>query len=222
MQRASQPRRAPPPLVIGVLGGIASGKSSVARLLAGSDGVLIDADRVAREVLQTEEVRALLAQAFGPTLFTVKGTIDRELLAKRVFASEADRKRLEAFTHPRIRARIRALLEEARARRAPRVVLDVPLLLENEAQHGLAAECHELVFVDSPLAARDARAATSRAWASGEVARREAAQLSLEQKRQRANYVIDNSKSAGELEAEVARFREKLALRWPVRKPDPN
>jgi dephospho-CoA kinase len=222
MEHAPSPRRPPPPLVIGVVGGIASGKSLVARLLAGPEGFRIDADQVAREVLDSAEVRELVRAAFGPAVFGPTGTLERERLAARVFASDADRKQLEAFTHPRIRARIRALLEDARARRVPRVVLDVPLLLENEAQHGLAAECHELVFVDSPLAARDARAVASRAWASGEVARREAAQLSLDQKRKRANHVIDNSKSPGELEADVAQLSQTLALRWRSGAPDPH
>ena len=221
MEHAPSTARPPPPLVIGVLGGIASGKSRVAQLLAGPDGLAIDADRMARELLDSAELHPLLLEAFGASVFDPAGKLDRARLAVRVFASDAERKQLESFTHPRIRARIRALLEDARARRVPRVVLDVPLLLENEAQHGLAAECHELVFIDSPPAVRDARAVASRAWASGEVARRESRQLPLEHKRKRAQNVIDNSKSEAELEAEVARLSQALALRWKNAAPDP-
>ena len=181
-----------PPLVIGVLGGIASGKSWVARRLVGPGGVLIDADTIAREVIDSPLVRTELKAAFGPAIETPTGELDRDALARRIFSDPAAKERLESFTHPLIRARIRARLEDARAARVPRVVLDVPLLLENEASHGLTAQCHELVFVDSDPAERDARAVASRGWKPGEVARREASQLPLEAKRARAGHVIAN------------------------------
>jgi dephospho-CoA kinase len=196
--------------VIGVLGGIASGKSWVARALTGADGLLIDADAIAREVLESAEVRAELEAAFGPGILRPDGGPDRDELARRVFSLPAERARLEAFTHPRIRARIRALLDGARARRVPRVVLDVPLLLENEAAHGLAEECHELLFVDSDPLTRERRAAASRGWEPGEVARREAQQLPLEEKRARAHFVIRNRGTLDELEAEVLRYLAHL------------
>jgi len=202
-----------PPFVIGVLGGIASGKSWVAARLAGPDGVLIDADAIAREVLESPEVRADLAAAFGPGILLPSGLPDREELARRIFRSPAERARLESFTHPRIRARIRALLDGARARRVPRVVLDVPLLLENEAAHGLCEECHELLFVDSDPPARARRAAQARGWDPGEVARREAQQLPLEEKRARAHFVIGNRGSLEELEAQVLDYLAQVPRR---------
>ncbi len=207
------PAPAPPPFVIGVLGGIASGKSWVAARLAGADGVLIDADAIAREVLESEEVRAELQRAFGPSILRPDGLPDREALARRVFALPAERARLESFTHPRIRARIRGLLEGARARRVPRVVLDVPLLLENQAANGLPEECHELLFVDSDAQARARRAAASRGWEPEEVARREAQQLPLEDKRARAHFVIRNRGTLEELETEVLRYLAHLEPR---------
>jgi len=207
------PPQAAPPYVIGVLGGIASGKSWVAAHLAGKQGVLIDADAIAREVLESPEVRAELRAAFGAGVLRPDGLPDREALARVVFDSPAERARLEGFTHPRIRARIRALLDGARARRVPRVVLDVPLLLENEAAHGLTGECHELLFVDSEPLARARRAAASRGWDPGEVARREAQQLPLEEKRARAHFVIRNHGSLEELQSEFDRYLAQLDLR---------
>lgn len=204
-----------PPFVIGLLGGIASGKSWVARELAGPEGVLIDADAIAREVLESEEVRAELQAAFGTGILGSDGRPDRGELARRVFSNPAERARLEAFTHPRIRARIRALLDGARARRVPRVVLDVPLLLENEAAHGLVGECHELLFVDSDPLVRERRAAASRGWASGEVARREAQQLPLEEKRARAHFVIRNRGSLDELASQVRSYLARIDARAP-------
>jgi len=202
-----------PPTVIGVLGGIASGKSHAAGRVAGPDGVLIDADALAREVLESPEVAPELVQAFGPGILRADGQPDREALARLVFSDPRQRARLESFTHPRIRARIRALLEGARARRVPRVVLDVPLLLENEAAHGLTGECHELLFVDSDPLARARRAAASRGWDPGEVARRESLQLPLEEKRARAHFVIGNRGTLDEFESEVLRYLAHLAQR---------
>jgi dephospho-CoA kinase len=176
-------------------------------MLAAPDGVVIDADRIAREVLDSHEIRAELRRAFGPDVFTRDGSPDREALSKRVFASARDKERLESFTHPAIRARIRAAMDEARSRRAPRIVLDVPLLLENESRHGLVELCDVLVFVESPASEREARARAARAWPEGEVARREAAQLALTDKRARADYIIENRTSLADLERAVARVR---------------
>lgn len=189
--------------MIGVLGGIASGKSAVARLIAGPEGVVLDADQVAREVLELEESVAWLAARFGPETVRPDGRPDREALAARVFSSPADRRALESRIHPLIRERLRARLDEAIARGVPRVVLDVPLLLENEAEHGLAAECDELVFVEADAARRDARAVAARGWPPGEVARREAAQRPLALKRARADHLIENDGSLADLERAV-------------------
>lgn len=193
------------PRVYGVLGGIASGKSHVARLLAGTDGVLIDADRVAREVLASDEVRAELVRAFGPASLAADGSPDREWLAQRVFTSPDERARLEALTHPRIRDRIRTALESATARGVERIVLDVPLLVENEAQHGLLSRCDELWFVDAGLESRDARARATRGWKAGEVERRERTQRPLAEKRALAHVILTNEGSLAELETAVSR-----------------
>lgn len=189
---------APPPLVIGVLGGIASGKSWVARRLCRQGDECIDADQIAREVLESAPAREWLLAQLGAQALNPDGSPNREWLAKRIFQDPAAKERLESFTHPRVRDRIRARLEDAIARRAARVVLDVPLLLENEAAQGLTGWCHELVFVDSDPATRDRRAVETRGWKSGEVARREAQQLPLELKRARASTVIANF---GDMEA---------------------
>jgi dephospho-CoA kinase len=190
--------------VIGVLGGIASGKSAVGALLAGPEGAVIDADAIARTVLDSAEARAEAARKFGRSVLLPDGAIDREALGRVVFASPAARAELESFTHPRIRAKIRDELEAARARGVPRIVLDVPLLLENDAQHGLRAECDVLVFVESDEPIRDARAVASRGWASGEVARRERVQLPLAHKRAASDHVVVNNGTRAELEATVA------------------
>jgi len=199
------------PVVVGVLGGIASGKSQVARLLAGPAGVVIDADQIARQVLESPAVRFDLLTTFGGRVFGPDGRPDREVLARTVFASPEARAKLEGFTHPAIRARIRLDLQAARKAGVPLIVLDVPLLLENESGHGLAAECDEIVFVDARDDLREARALASRGWRPGEVARREATQMPLALKRARAGRVVENHGSVAELAESVQRLALELA-----------
>ncbi|MBL8858950.1 MAG: dephospho-CoA kinase [Planctomycetes bacterium] len=190
--------------VYGILGGIASGKSAVARLLAGKRGVVIDADRIAGELLETTDLQREIAAAFGPGVMQRDGRVDREALGRLVFGSSEARELLESFTHPRIRAKIAAALAAARERAVERIVLDVPLLLENDAQHHLRDECDVLVFVDTAAAERDARAVIARGWKPGEVARREQVQLAPDEKRAAADHIIQNNGTTAELEAAVA------------------
>lgn len=196
-------------MVLGVLGGIASGKSAVAALLAGGRGVVLDADRYAREALDSPDVLERLREAFGPSALGPDGHADRIFLAQRVFTDAEARRRLEGWIHPLVRERILSGLAAARERGAERVVLDVPLLLENDAEHGLARLCDHLVFVEASEATRAGRA-TSRGWAEGEVARREAAQMPLEDKRRRAAYVIHNDGTPDETKIQVDRLLRGL------------
>jgi dephospho-CoA kinase len=184
----------------------------VARLLAGPDGVVIEADRIAREVLESAAVRFELLAAFGGRVFDSDGHPDRGALARVAFASGEARAKLEGFTHPAIRARIRADLQAARKAGVQVIVLDVPLLLENESGHGLAAECDEIVFVDSREDLREARALASRGWRPGEVVRREAVQMPLAAKRARAGRVVENHGTLAELDEAVRRLAAELAL----------
>ena len=193
------PATPPGTTVLGVLGGIASGKSAVARLLAGEGGRVVSADRFAQEALDTPEVQERLVAEFGSGVVDAAGRTDREALARRVFADAAARERLEGWIHPLVRERILADLADARSKGVARVVLDVPLLLENDEQHGLARLCDYLVFVDTSPAERDRRATLHRDWQSGEVERRESAQLPIEHKRRRAHYRVSNDGTLEEL-----------------------
>lgn len=198
------------PVVLGVLGGIASGKSAVAARLAGPDGRVVSADALAHEALA--ELASQVEAELGPGLLDAEGRVDRAALAGRVFDDPEARARLEGWIHPRVRARILAVLAEAEEQGVPRVVLDVPLLLENDAQHGLVARCHHLVFVDAPPAERDRRAVERRGWQPGEVQRREATQLPLDTKRARADFVVENTGTLEELDAAVDRVLAEAGL----------
>ena len=203
-------QKRPSDAVIGVLGGIASGKSFVARQLAGDGGLVIDADLLAHEVLKSQELTDLVTEAFGRGALGEDGRPDRGALAQRVFDDPAARARLEGWIHPRVRAKIQVALDEAAAQEIGPVVLDVPLLLENDAEHGLVAKCDHLVFIESDLEARDQRAVLSREWSPGEVARREQSQHSLADKKARADYTIENRGSLDELDQSVRALREQL------------
>jgi dephospho-CoA kinase len=203
---------ASPPKRIGVLGGIASGKSRVARLLAGERGLVIDADALAREELESPSVVERIRRELGAELIDAEGRPDREALSRLVFGSPQARRALEGWIHPRVRERIRASLDGARSAGRSPAVLDVPLLLENDAEHGLARLCDFLVFVDAAPAVREQRAIESRGWPAGEVERRERTQMPLESKRARARYVIDNDAGLAELDAAVARIRRAESI----------
>jgi dephospho-CoA kinase len=208
--RETTPATARATTVIGVLGGIASGKSLVAHLLAGDEGEVIDADQMAHEVLDSAEVLRRLRERFGERVIASDGRADRPTLSREVFADPASRAELESWIHPLVRERIAERLARARERGVRRVVLDVPLLLENDRQHGLASACDLLIFVDADLAERERRAMASRGWPPGELARREAAQMPLEAKRERADFVIENRAGRDELESSVRRLLATL------------
>ncbi len=200
------------PIVVGVLGGIASGKSAVARALAGPRGAVIDADRLAHAALETPEVRAWVSAKIGPTAAGA-AAVDRAAVARAVFANAELRRELEALVHPLVRRRISEELEAARARAVERVALDVPLLLENDAQHHLVERCDALVFVHADARVRAERALRTRGWASDELARREAAQAPLDLKRARADVVIDNDGDWSQTEAQVQRALREIERR---------
>jgi dephospho-CoA kinase len=198
------------PQLVGVVGGIASGKSTVAAELAGPGGRVISADALAHAALAAPDLRERLVERFGAAALRPDGSPDRAYLGARAFADPQLRRALESWIHPRVRARIVALMLEAQADRCPRVILDVPLLLENDPEHGLARACDQIVYVATELSAREARAAATRGWASGEVARRESAQLAQPLKRARAQFQIDNHGELAALRAECARVRAEL------------
>src|SRR5436190_3393389 len=169
----------PTPVVIGILGGIAAGKSEAAARFAGHGLLHVDADAHARTVAEDPAVLQQLAASLGSGVVT-GGRLDRQAVAEIVFRDAQARKHVEALLHPRIRARILAELRAAKAA-GRSVLLDAPLLLEG----GLIDQCDHVVFVDAPDDVRKQRAA-ARGWDAGELARREQAQAPLAAKRARA------------------------------------
>ncbi len=186
------------PLVIGLIGGIASGKSSVARLLAEQGAVILDADAEARAALDEPDVVEALVARHGASIRSGDGrTLDRAAVARATFGHPEHLSHLEGLVHPRVRERLAgALADRLRRGDVPAVVLDVPLLLESSP---LAAECDLLLFVESPPSERRKRAMARRGWTSEEVARREAHQIAPEEKRRRADVVLANDGDEAQL-----------------------
>jgi dephospho-CoA kinase len=204
------PFRPATPVVIGLVGGIAAGKSTVAAAFTAHGLAHLDADHEARLVTADPAVLGELAAAFGAEL-VVQGQLDRAALAARVFADPAARARLEALLHPRIRARLTTALAAAKAA-GQSVLLDAPLLLEG----GLVAACDHVVFVAASDEVRASRA-RRRGWPAGELARREAAQLPLADKRARAGFVVENDGELATMHTQVAAILDQLAQ--PRRRP---
>ena len=197
-------------IVIGLTGGVASGKSTVAEELTKLGAVALNADRIGHEMLQTDEVIAKLSDRWGDGIVS-EGAIDRRALAELVFGdsdeAEANRKFLELTLHPRIRAELVRRCGEASREGKPAVVLDVPLLVE-VAWTDL---CEVVLFVNAPLETRLARAMT-RGWSEEEFARREAAQMPVEEKRKAATFVIENGGPRAETTKQIAAIWDRLQV----------
>lgn len=197
------PRRVAYPvrmLFVGLTGGIGSGKSSVAARLAELGAVVIDSDRLAREVVEpgTDGYAAVVAR-FGGEILTPDGAIDRAALAARIFNDPAARKDLEAIVHPRVRARTAEIAQSAPANAI--VVNDVPLLVEA----GLHPAYNLVLVVMASEETRIARLAASRGMAETEARSRIAAQATDEQRRAVADVLLDNDGTLEHLHHEVDR-----------------
>ncbi len=192
--------------ILGVIGGIGSGKSEVARRLAEHGAVLLEADRIGHLVLDDPEVKEALRARWGDAVFDQQGKVDRRAVAARVF-SNADNefqelRFLERVVHPRIEAQLIEALQrcqqQAKSGQQLTVVLDAAVLLEA----GWSRWCDQILFIDAPEAVRLERA-RARGWSTQEWHRREAAQWPLDKKRQYATAILPNHGSLDELYHQV-------------------
>ncbi|MGY1916346.1 dephospho-CoA kinase [Blastococcus sp. SYSU DS0973] len=193
-------------LRIGLTGGIGSGKSTVARLLAERGALVVDADRIAREVLEPGTPGlAAVADEFGDGVLAPDGSLDRGALAAVVFSDETARRRLDGLVHPLVRKRSAELIAAAPADAV--VVNDVPLLVET----GQAGSYDLVLVVDTDVETRVARL-IERGLAEADARARIAAQATDEQRRAVADVVIDNSGTLEQLTEQVDRFwAERIA-----------
>lgn len=174
--------------IIGIVGGVGAGKSTVAREFQRLGCYVVDSDARAREALDRPEVREQLVAWWGKDILNAEGRVDRSKVGSIVFAMPKERQRLEALVHPIVRQDRTRLVQEAARFWAKGVIVDAPLLFEA----GVDKECDAVVFVDAPREVRLERVRTSRGWDDAELEKREAAQISLDQKRSRCRFVIVN------------------------------
>ena len=186
--------------VIGLIGGIGSGKSQVAAAFARHGARVIAGDQLGQAALRDPAVRDRVVSRWGEAIMEERGEIDRRRLGAIVFADPVERKALEAITHPWIRLHILAEIEEARQDpRVPLIVLDAAIMLEA----GWNDVCDRLVYIEAPRLVRLERVARQRGWSEKEVDARERAQLPLTEKVVQADHVLDNSASLEHLNRQV-------------------
>jgi dephospho-CoA kinase len=193
--------------LVGLTGGIASGKSTVAAILRRLGAAVVDADDLSRQVVQPGEVAwQEIAAAFGAEVLQPDQTIDRQKLRKIIFNDPVARKNLEAIIHPRVRALAEQRIEEYATAGYEIVVYEVPLLFEVRLHETLRPVI---------LVACDPKTQTERIMRRDRVSRADAqktiaAQMSLEEKRKLADYVIENNGSLEELDQQVRELWQEL------------
>jgi len=176
--------------IIGIAGGIGSGKSFVADLFGELGCLVLRADEHVHDAHASDAVKEKLRQWWGERVFDPAGNVDRRAVASIVFNQPVELARLEALLHPIVNARRWEIMREKSGESAIRAwVWDVPLLFET----GLNRDCDCVVFVDTPLEIRRRRVLESRGWDAGELASRENLQLPLDKKRSISDYCVSNA-----------------------------
>ncbi|WP_027087955.1 dephospho-CoA kinase [Cohnella panacarvi] len=195
---------------IGLTGGIATGKSTVANLLAERGAYVIDLDLIAREVVEPgQPALARVAERFGQAVLREDGTLDRKKLGSIVFADEAQRRALEEILHPAIRAVMKERMDmRERSHPDQLVVVDVPLLFESK----LESYFEQIMLVYVPREEQLKRLMNRDGLSEEDAERRLAAQMSIEDKKALADIVIDNSSDLAHTEAQIDRWRRERGV----------
>ncbi len=193
--------------VIGLTGGIGSGKSLVAGLLRELGAPVVDADELARRVVEPgQPALAEIAREFGPAVIAADGTLDRKAVAAIVFSDETRRRRLNAITHPRIAALGQAEIAAHAARGAKVVIYEAALIVENGLHHMLDG----LIVVSAPPEEQVRRALARDGGTEEAVRARLASQLPLADTLAVATHIVDNAGSIAETRAQVERLWREI------------
>ncbi|MDR0327891.1 MAG: dephospho-CoA kinase [Planctomycetaceae bacterium] len=187
--------------IIGIIGGIGSGKSTASMLFQQLGAAVISADDIGHQVLLFPAVKESARERWGSAVFDEEGEIDRKKLAAVVFADENELAYLKSLSHPLIAEEVHRQREEHERKGVQLCLLDAPLLLES----GWDRFVDQIIFVDAPAEVRRHRV-ESRGWSETEWQQRESAQFSVEEKKRRANVILDNSGDPESLRRQVEKL----------------
>jgi len=186
--------------LIGVIGGIASGKSTVAAEFAKLGCAVIDADAIVHELLREDTVRDEVVRLFGPGVLNARGELDRGKLAGTVFADAARLDTLNKLIHPRVLQRTEELIAQYNQdSHVKAIVLDMPLLVEV----GWADRCDRVVFVECDRERRIERARRKSLWEDRQIEIRENSQISLDKKAKLADSIVNNNSDVSALARQI-------------------
>jgi len=197
-------------MIIGLTGGIASGKSTVASMLVERGALLVDADQVAREVVMPgEPALEAIASAFGQAVIQEDGTLNRAALGEIVFKDKEKLRKLESITHPAIRERMQAQIRRYAAEQPDKLVLaDIPLLYETKQE----AQYEGVMVVYVPKEVQCIRLMERNHMTREQALQRISNQMDIEEKRKHADWVIDNSGSLEETKLQLDQFWQSRGL----------
>jgi dephospho-CoA kinase len=186
--------------IIGILGAIASGKSTVAKELEKRGCAVIDADAIAKQFLLDDDIKRQIREKFGNEVFDNQGQIDRKKLAEKVFNCYEAVKLANSIIHPPVLQKTEELIEQyQKDANVKAIVLDVPLL----AEAGWEKRCDRLIFVDCREPVRLERYAKKGVFDENQLKKRENFQISLDKKAKISHYMIDNNKDLSELTRQI-------------------
>jgi len=189
--------------IIGVTGAIGSGKSLVASILEELGCALIDADKLAHEILELPETKNFLSEHFGSNIIRPDNTLDRKKIADIIFKDIEKKKLLESYIHPRVIEKQNRLIQQYRSEnRYKAIVIDVPLLIESSLKH----LCDLVIFVDSDFRIRSNRVKKSRGWTEEEISRREKFLYPNYLKRSIADVIVYNNSTVDECKRQVEKI----------------
>ena len=193
--------------LIGLTGGIATGKSTVAATLDELGAKIIDADELAREIVEPgQEAWQDIVDVFGAEILQQDKTINREKLRKLVFKDENARKQLESITHSRIRARAQQRIQKLAAEGVEIIVYEAPLLFENQVHLWL----RPVILVTCDSATQRQRLQKRDRLSEGEIQQHLKAQMALEEKKKLADFIIENNGDLEQLRKQVSEVWEKI------------
>jgi dephospho-CoA kinase len=196
------------PPIVGIIGGIGSGKSLVADALVKRGAWLISGDALGHEALRKPDIKEQVVKRWGRELLDEHGEIQRRLLARRVFRDAGELRALEELVFPWIGRRITEEIGNASKKAAPLIVVDAAVMMEA----GWDKNCDRVIFVEASRDVRLARLIDKRGWSEHDLAEREWLQLPLAEKRCRADAVVDNSGTPDQL----ARRVDALLREWKI------